>query len=427
MIARPGNDRKVGRAGRRPCHEETDLAWRLNGRRSALLMTGLAVVLSMTTWFSATAVTSELTALMAISPSRASWLTNAVQLGFVCGALLSGLLSLADVLRLNTVMAAACMAAACFNAVAVLEPGFAAVVASRAATGFSLALVYPPSLKFMSTWYRDGRGFAMGAMLGALTLGSAVPHLFRGLTDSVPWQGIILACSFASLIAAAIFLFVLHEGPHAFGRARVDPRQLCAVVRNHPLMLANAGYFGHCWELYAMWGWILTYTAAARDSGVAIANASFLAFAVIALGAPGCIVAGGLADRIGRCRTTALMMALSGVSSLAIGLFFTGPDWALVLVALIWGATIVSDSAQFSAAVSELADQTLVGTALAFQMGIGFAITMVSIWLVPVFADLIGGWRWSFLILAPGPLLGMLAMLRLRRMPASALLANGNR
>jgi MFS family permease len=399
----------------------------ISDKWAALGLTGLAVILSLTTWFSATAVLSELRAALDLSPAAAAWLTNAVQVGFVLGAVISSLLSLADVVSLTRLMALASLAAALFNAVPLIDPGTGAVIAARFATGAALALVYPPSLKFIATWFRTGRGLAMGTMVGALTLGSALPHLVRGLGQGIAWQPVLVASSFASLAAAALFGVVLREGPHPFARAKVDPRQVGAILRDRPVMLANAGYFGHMWELYAMWAWVLAYATAARADGLSLTNASILAFAVIAVGAPGCVAAGWLADRIGRCTTTALLMAVSGTAALLIGLTFAGPLWAFTLVALVWGLTVVADSAQFSAAVTELADQSLVGSALAFQMGVGFAITILTIWLVPVLAEAMGSWRWTFLVLVPGPALGTWAMLTLRRRPEAAKIAGGRR
>lgn len=390
-------------------------------------MTGLAVVLSLTTWFSATAILPELRAALGLTAETGVWLTNAVQAGFVLGALVSALLSLADVVSLTRLMALASFAAALFNAVPLFESGTGAVIAARFATGVALAMVYPPSLKFIATWFRTGRGLAMGTMVGALTLGSALPHVVRGLGSGIAWQPVLAACSLAGLAAATLFGFVLHEGPHSFARSRVDPRQIGAILRDRALMLANVGYFGHMWELYAMWAWILAYAGAAQASGLPLGNASLLAFTAIAMGAPGCVLAGWLADRAGRCATTALAMTVSGVSALLIGVTFAGPLWVFVIVTLIWGLAVVADSAQFSAAVTELADQSLVGSALAFQMGVGFAITIGAIWLMPVLAEALGSWRWAFLALVPGPVVGTWAMLALRRRPEAERIAGGKR
>ena len=282
-------------------------------------------------------------------------------------------------------------------------------------------------MKFIATWFKTGRGLAMGAMVGALTLGSAMPHFVRASGGGVSWESVVLVCSLGSFAAALLFGGVLREGPHGFSRTSVDLRQIGAILRNKPVMLANLGYFGHMWELYAMWGWFLAYAASAAEAGAGIANASLLTFAVIAIGLPGCVFGGWLADRIGRCRTTMLMMGLSGLSAFLIGFAYGGPTWAFVLVALVWGFTVIADSAQFSAAITELSEPHLVGSSLAFQMGVGFALTILVIWLTPLLADALGGWRWTFLLLVPGPLIGVLAMGALWKHPRALQMAGGNR
>lgn len=398
-------------------------------RWGVLLLLCAAVVLSLTTWFSATAITPELKALRHLSGTVEAWLTNGVQIGFVTGALASSLVNLPDVVRLNRLMAVSALLAATANACLLLESGPAGLVAARILTGIALAGVYPPALKLVSTWFIQGRGLALGAIIGALTLGSSLPHLFRALAGTLDWQLVVLAASCATVAGAAIFWFFASEGPHPFGRAVFDPRQIGAILRDRPLMLVNIGYLGHMWELYAMWAWLLAYAGAALDaqgqpSG---AFASLLTFSAIAIGVVGCLAGGVLSDRIGRTFTTAGMMTVSGLCALTIGFVFDGPLWLFVLVAAIWGISIIGDSAQFSAAVTELGDRRFVGTALSIQMGLGFALTVLAIWLVPHVAAWLGGWRWSFLLLVPGPAAGAAAMLALRRLPASAKMAHGKR
>ncbi|MCP4319322.1 MAG: MFS transporter [Hyphomicrobiales bacterium] len=400
-----------------------------SGRWTALLVVCVAVVGSLTTWFSATAIIPELQKDWSLSEAASGWMTNAVQLGFVVGALSSSFVNIPDIVRMNRLMAVSAVVAALANAALLLNPEPAVAIALRFLTGVALAGVYPPALKIMSTWFLKGRGLALGLLIGALTLGSSMPHLFRALSGGVAWQNVVIATSVATLLAAVLFALALHEGPHAFARATFSPRQCLDVFTNRPLFLANLGYFGHMWELYAMWAWFLAFAIAA-ETGIVhfpLGTASMLTFAVVASGAIGCVLGGVYSDRIGRCYTTALMMAGSGISALLIGFVFDGPSWALALVAIFWGITIVGDSAQFSAAVTELADQRFVGTALALQLGIGFALTVVTIWIMPIFVDWIGGWRWAFLLLVPGPIIGAIAMLRLRTLPEASKLAGGAR
>ena len=186
------------------------------------------------------------------------------------------------------------------------------------------------------------------------------------------------------------------DGPFPFPRAVFDPRQAGQALANRGVRLASLGYFGHMWELYAMWAWFAVFfgaSLAAEGEGSA-SGAALATFAVIGIGGVGCWVGGLLGDRWGRTRTTA------------------------------WGFTVIADSAQFSTMVTELADQAYVGTALTLQLALGFTLTVATIWLIPVFEDETG-WRWAFAFLAPGPLLGIAAMLRLRGSPEARLIAGG--
>jgi MFS family permease len=398
-------------------------------RWGVLFLLCVAVVLSLTTWFSATAITPELKALRHLSGAMEAWLTNGVQIGFVTGALLSSLINLPDVVRLNRLMAISALLAAATNACLLLEPGPVGLIAARIITGIALAGVYPPALKLVSTWFVRGRGLALGAIIGALTLGSSLPHLFRALAGTLDWQMVVSASSLTTLIGAGIFWSFAGEGPYPFGKAVFDPRQIGAILRDRALMLVNIGYLGHMWELYAMWAWLLAFAHAALEAqGQPSATmASLVTFSAIAAGVAGCLLGGVLSDRIGRTLTTAGFMLVSGLCALTIGFIFDGPLWLFILVAIVWGVAIIGDSAQFSAAVTELGDRRFVGTALSVQMGMGFALTVLVIWLVPHFAVWFGGWRWAFLPLVPGPLVGAAAMLALRRLPVSTALAGGKR
>lgn len=400
----------------------------VRGRWSALILICLGVVGAMTCWFSATAILPELIRDWSLTEGQAGWLTNAVQIGFVLGALTASLINLPDIMRLTRLIAISALLAAGANAVLLLEPGFAGAVAARLATGVALAGLYPPAMKLMATWFVRGRGLAMGCLIAGLTLGSSMPHLFRALGGGVDWRIVVICSTLATLSSAAIFGLLVREGPHGFGRATFDPRQAITVLRSRPVFLANLGYFGHMWELYAMWAWFLAFAGAAAQAGTApFGSTSGFAFIVVASGVFGCVIGGVLSDRIGRCLTTAGMMVVSGSCAALIGFAFDGPDWLLVGIAVIWGISIIGDSAQFSAAVTELAKPKLVGTALTLQVSIGFALTVFVIWLMPHVATLLGGWQWAFLALLPGPVVGAWAMLRLRGLDEASRLSGGRR
>jgi MFS family permease len=384
--------------------------------RAALKALGFlaaALVLSMTTWFSATAVVPQLRQEWDLGNTASAWLTIAVQVGFVVGAVLSSALTLPDILPIRLLILVSSIGAAAANVGLLAADGAETAIPLRIATGFFLAGVYPPAAKLISTWFRLRRGTALGITVGALTLGSAAPHLVNAL-GGLDWQVVIVATSVLTLVGGVIALRVA-DGPYAFPRGTFQLGQIRVVFRNRGVRLASLGYFGHMWELYAMWGWFLVFFRATVDGGSAAALA---AFSVIGIGAIGCYVGGVIGDRIGKAESAALMMACSGICALTVGLLIDAPGWVVLAVSLVWGFTVVGDSAQFSALVTEHADQAYVGTALALQMAVGFSLTVVTIWLIPYLEDGLS-WRWAFAFLAPGPALGIVAMLRLRRLRAA--------
>jgi MFS family permease len=403
----------------------TQRARLVSSRWLALVLLAAVLVLSMTTWFSASAVVPQLQAEWSLSNTTAAWLTIVVQLGFVCGALVSSILNLSDIVSPKHVILGGSIGAMTANGLLGIVSGAALGIPLRFATGFFLAGVYPPALKLMSTWFQKGRGTALGILIGALTVGSAVPHLVNGL-GGLDWRTVIYTTSALTLAGGLIAEFAVGEGPFPFPKGEFDPRQTGGVFANRGVRLASLGYFGHQWEIYAMWTWFLVFfsdTMASRGASGG-ATAAFVTFAVIGIGGFGCWVGGVLGDRWGRTKTTALMMTLSGVCAVSIGLLFGTSLWLVLLVGLVWGFTVVADSAQFSTIVTELADQAYVGTALTLQLAVGYTLTAVTIWLIPLLEDAVG-WRWAFAFLALGPALGVLAMLRLKYLPEAGRIAGG--
>jgi MFS family permease len=387
----------------------------------------LAELGALSLWFSATAVVPTL-ATPWMSPAAAAWVSMTVTLGFVVGTAISAGLTLADYLGARRLFALSAGIGALANGLLLAwMDSFALVVVLRFVTGLAMAGTYPPAMKLVASWFIRDRGFAVGSLVGALTFGAAAPHLVNFL-GGASWPHVIATTSLASLAAGLLVLAVVGDGPHVVARSPFNPRALGVLVRSRGVVLASLGYFGHMWELYAMWSWIGVFLAEAfTQAGVAtpLRIGSGATAAVIAVGGVSCIVAGRLADRVGRTATTMGAMLGSGTCAAVIGLVFDRPG-LLVGVALVWGFTVIADSAQFSTAVSELAPPEYVGTALSAQTSLGFLLTLAPIWLVPVVA---GGWGWAsaFLLLAPGPFLGTVAMGALRRLPESRRLAQGRR
>ena len=395
-------------------------------RWHALVWLALATLLGMSTWFSGTAVVRVLRVEWQLSSAAAAWLTIAVQLGFVAGSLAAAITNLLDVVPPRRVFLAACTGAAAMNAAFALAHGPAVGIPLRFATGFFIAGIYPTGLKVMATWFREDRGRALGIMVGALTIGSAAPHLVNAI-GGIGWQTVVLATSGLTVLGGLLAIGAVTEGPYPFPRARFDPAQAGRVLHDRGVRLACLGYFGHMWELYAMWTWFLVFLGESLErSGTANvrAAAALGTAAVISAGFVGCWIGGSLSDRWGRSNTCALMLAISGLCSVGIGFCFGAPWWIVLAVGLVWGASVVADSAQFSTMVTELADPAYVGTALTLQLGIGFTLTVLTIGLIPYLRDLVT-WRYAFVALAPGPILGLAAMLRLRGLPEARGLAGG--
>jgi len=375
------------------------------------------ILLAMTVWFSASAVVPQLTAEWKLSGGESSWLTMSVQIGFVLGALLSALLNLADRVPAHRLVAGSALLAAAANAaIPLLGVGLAPALALRFLTGIALAGVYPPGMKLVASWCREDRGFGIGILVGALTLGSGVPHLLNALPvfgtgGMPPWRSVLLATSAQSAIAGLLAAAFIHPGPYLGKAPPFDWRYAGRVLADRPTRLANFGYLGHMWELYAMWTWIpafATASFAARYSAEG-SSGSLVAFAGIASGAVGCVAAGLGGDTFGKARIARLALVTSSACAATSWLFFGAPTPVLLLFVIVWGFSVVADSAQFSALVSEYSPRTQVGTALTLQTSMGFLLTIASIRLLPWVASLVG-WRWTFLVLVPGPVLGAAAM-----------------
>jgi len=381
----------------------------------------------MALWFSATAAVPTLIADRVIDADRASALTSMVQLGFVAGTAVSAFLLLADRFDPRRIFMTASLVGAAAN-LSMLASGADswATLAARFVTGACMAGVYPIGMKIATSWVRGDMGLMIGLLVGALSIGSALPHLL-GAIGGIAWHSVIGG---ASLIATAAGLLILLVpiGPNIRPSPRFDPTRMFEAMRRPDLRLANFGYLGHMWELYAVWSWAGIFIAASFAVWFGGAGPSWLAplatFAMIAVGGLGAMLAGYWADRIGRTTVAIAALLTSGLCCLLAGFVFGMHPAIVILLCIVWGVSVIADSAQFSASIAELSDPDIVGTMLTLQTCLGFLLTLVTIELVGALVAF-AGWQWIFLLLAPGPLLGAWAMRTLQKRPEAVRLAGG--
>ncbi|HSL70774.1 MAG TPA: MFS transporter [Longimicrobiales bacterium] len=391
----------------------------------ALALLATAELMGMSLWFTASAVSPELQQAWGLSAAEAGWLTTVVQLGFVAGTAVAALLNLPDLVPSRWYFPVAAFLAASANAALLTTSTFAVALTSRFFTGFFLAGVYPPAMKMIATWFAPARagtttrrGLAIGTVVGALTIGKALPYLLRAF-EQLSFRIVISSASLAALLAAVLVTLTYRDGPYFFGRRPFSWGLVGVVVKHRETRLALGGYLGHMWELYACWTasslfFFDVFRDRGTETGTALTQAGLAGFATIAAGGLGCVIAGVWADRMGRENIAAGAMVVSGLCALTIGWLGSFPIWLVVAVALVWGFAVVADSAQFSALITELSPGHAVGTALTLQVSLGFLLTAFSIWFTLAVQTRFG-WGVAFSMLAIGPAIGTAQMLRLKR------------
>ncbi|MHA2326117.1 MAG: MFS transporter [Promethearchaeota archaeon] len=357
-----------------------------------LTLVSIALLFSLTVWFSANAITPQLIILWNLNQTDLALLSIILIIGFVLGGLIYSVFNLPDLINTPIFFSLNALLAALGNFLAALSPNFLFFITFRFITGFFLAGVYPTAMKLISSWFKRNRGLAIGILLGALTAGSGLPYIFN-LTGLPNWRIMLSISSLLALFGSVLIFTFIQEGSHLVKGAKFQFSNIKELFSKKSVRYANYSYFGHMWELYAFWVWIPKFlqevhsrTNPGIDLNLYFSLGTFLVFIS---GALGNMIGGKVADIIGRTKFNILMSIVSGLSSLTIGFFLNNYVLAVV-IAIIWGLTVVPDSPQYSAMISELSNPAYIGTALAIQTAVGFAITNITIWLLPIIVDLIG-------------------------------------
>jgi len=368
-------------------------------------------------WFAGNAVLGDLQQAWGLAPDALGYVTSAVQLGFICGTLVFAFLAIADRYSPRLVFLLCALAGAGANlGVLAADGGLTPLLACRFATGFFLAGIYPVGMKIAAGWYRTGLGNALGFLVGALVLGTAFPHLLKALGQSWPWEWVLAGVSLIAASGGLLMYLLVPDGPNLGKGSKFDPRALAAVFASKGFRASAFGYFGHMWELYAFWAFVPVVLVARAPEF----NVPLWSFIIIAVGALGCVVGGLLSLRAGSARVAQVQLAASGVCCLISPLLLLAPPPVVLAFLIFWGIAVVGDSPQFSALNAANAPRESVGSALTIANCIGFAITIGSIQLLNTVSGALPV-EYLFLLLAPGPALGLLALrplLRAERAPA---------
>ena len=363
-------------------------------------------------WFAGNAVVPDLIEELNLLEMFVGFITMAVQSGFIIGTLVFAVLSIADRFSPVKVFLFCAIAGALCNWLTVFSSNFTEVMFARVFTGFFLAGIYPVGMKIASDWHKEGLGRALGYLVGALVLGTAFPHLLKYLGGDLPWRYVMTTTSVLSILGGFLLFLTLTDGPFRVKRGNFKPSMFFTLFKSKNFRSAAFGYFGHMWELYTFWAFVPTllgiYLISNPESFI---NIPLWSFIIIGIGGISCAIGGHISIKKGSKKVALFSLLLSGICALLIPFSFHTPLWLFLILVLIWGASVIPDSPQFSTLVAQSSDSSYIATGLTIVNSIGFAITIISIQLVNL--------MWShfqnplvFLVILFGPILGIFSISR---------------
>lgn len=361
-------------------------------------------------WFAGNAVVSDLQRDWGLTEHSLAYITSAVQLGFIAGTLVFAFLAIADRYSPRRVFFICSITGAAANMILLFAvEDLQGLLFIRFISGFFLAGIYPVGMKIAAGWYEKGLGRALGYLVGALVLGTAFPHLLRGIGAELSWQYVIAGVSILAACGGVLILLLVPDGPHLPMGSKFNPRAFAMIFRSRAFRASAFGYFGHMWELYTLWAFIPVWILAYAEKNATPLNIPLWSFLIIAVGFVGCAGGGVVSQKAGSARVAATQLLISGICCVLSPLFFKAGLPLFMAFLVVWGISVIGDSPQFSALNAENAPREYVGSALTIVNSIGFLITVFSIQLISFVLPLIGP-QYIFLLLLPGPLIGLWAL-----------------
>jgi predicted MFS family arabinose efflux permease len=361
-------------------------------------------------WFAGNAIVGDLQSAMNVGIEDTGIVTSAIQLGFIAGTLIFALFSISDRYSARKLFFICSMLGSVSNLlIYFIAYDLFSLLVLRFITGFFLTGIYPVGMKIAAGWYKEKLGNAIGLLVGSLVLGTAFPHLIKSFGGSLPWEQVIFIISVFSLVGGILMYLFVPDGPHISSGTKFNTKAILAIFKYRALRSSALGYFGHMWELYTFWAFIPLILLYYLKLNQVELNISFWAFLVIASGSIGCIVGGMISKKVGSAKVAFIQLALSGICCLISPLMFYTSAPIFLTFLIFWGIVVVGDSPQYSAIIALSAPRELVGSGLTLVNSIGFAITILSLWVLYQFSEILDQ-QYLLLILAVGPIAGLISM-----------------
>jgi MFS family permease len=360
-------------------------------------------------WFAGNAILKDLQVDWQLPSDALASITSAVQLGFILGTFLFALLSIADRFKPSKVFFVSALVGALLNvSITIIPPSYFLLLTTRFLTGFFLAGIYPVGMKIASDWYGGKLGKALGYLVGALVIGTALPHLINYFGAQLSWTFVLKTTSLLALIGGLAMLFLVDDGPFRKTSSKFSPQQIKVIFKEKSFRSGAFGYFGHMWELYTFWAFvpvILHFYNVSQNQHI---DVSLWSFIIIGAGAIASAIGGFYSIKFGSAKSAFIFLLISGVCCLLSPLFFELPPYLFLSIMTLWGFAVVGDSAQFSSLNAQTAPPELIGTALTIVVSIGFLITIPSLQLLSYLDNLLKT-KWIFLVLVIGPVFGLVS------------------